>query len=127
MDFKELLKPYEEGGLEHKPVKRTMGTIVDYLLNKKNYPIDVVGGAVFQVFFWLDCGNEFKGNDKYGSKGAEMVTAIRKKCDTILQERLAGLTFGVFIQQYAKELKIMMLPAWKLKLINWWAGRNVLA
>ena len=33
MNFNDLLKPYKEGGTNSNPVERTMGTIIDYLLN----------------------------------------------------------------------------------------------
>lgn len=130
MDFKKLLKPYEEGGITSSPVKRTMGTIVDYLVNKKGYPLDVVGGAIFMVFFWLDAGNEFKGNGKYGSKGKELVTSIRMKCDELLQRRLQGEAYGAFVEIYGAALKEQAKQqyaySWKRDFVKWWYGRDVI-
>ena len=127
MNFDELLKPYSEGGFKERPVKRTMGTITDYLINKKGYPLDIVGAAIFSIFFWLDAGNEFKGNGKYGSKGKELVTAIRMKCDELLYKRLDGEACKVFIEMYANELKNHITPhksEWERKFSRWWRGRD---
>jgi len=92
-NFDELLKPYIEGGAEPNPVKRTVGTILDYLINKKRYPVDVAGAAFLIVFKGLFDGHEYKGDGTYGSKGRELVTAIRLKCDEINQQRLRSQTF----------------------------------
>lgn len=104
MNFKDILKPYEEGGTESNPVKRTMGTITDYLLNKKQYPLDIVGGAIFLVFTWLNAGNLFKGDGSYGSKGSELVTSIRLKCDELLKARLESVTYKTFVEVYSQEV-----------------------
>lgn len=124
MDLSKLLIPYREGGVESRPVKRTMGTIIDYLLNKKMYPMEIVGGAIFLVFNWIDNGGEFKGNGTYGSKGAELVTSIRKKCDELLKQRLEGETYKTFIQLYAKDLKRYNATKQQSKFMRWWRGRD---
>jgi len=100
MDFQRLLVPYAQGGTERDPVERTMGTITDYFINKKGYPIDIVGAAIFTIFLWLDAGNEFKGDKSYGSKGRELVTSIRMKCDELAQLKLESLTYQIFIEQF---------------------------
>ena len=127
MDFNELLKPYKEGGREDNPTERTIGTIMDYLINKKGYPLDIVGASIFSVFFWLDSGNEFKGDGKYGSKGRELVTSIRIKCDVLLRQRLEGETYKAFIEMYAKELRTRITKKTsdrKSKFMKWWRGRD---
>lgn len=127
MDFNRLLKPYREGGTKEKPVERTMGTIADYLINKKRYPPDIVGGAIFMVFMWLDSGGEFEGNDKYGSKGKELVTSIRMKCDELVRKRIESEIYKEFIEAYAVDLKRCITPNWKRKFLKWWKGKDVLA
>ena len=126
MNFDKLLEPYKDGGVENRPVERTMGTIMDYFLNKKQYPMEIVGGAVFLVFNWLNTGGEFKGNAKYGSRGAELVTSIRMKCDDLLRQRLEGETYKAFLEMYAGELKICIVPGWERKFLKWWRGRDEL-
>ena len=113
MDFKALLEPYKQGGTESSPVTRTMGTIVDYLINRRYYPIDVVGSAIFEVFFWLDAGNKFEGNEKYGSKGEELISSIRIKCDELLHKKLTGVTMENFVNY-----------SFKRDLRRWWRGRD---
>ena len=125
MNFNRLLMPYEQGGIEHNKKNRTMGTIIDYLLNKKGYPLDIVGAAIFTVFFWLDTGGEFKGDGSYGSKGKELVTAIRIKCDELLALKTEGIAYQVFIEQFAKDLPYYVVPGWKRKFFKWWTGRDV--
>ena len=135
MKFEKLLNPYVKGGTKSNPVKRSMGTIIDYLINKKGYPIDIVGASIFYVFFWLNAGNEFKGDESYGSKGKELVTAIRLKCDELLKERLISLNHEIFVEQFASQLpKVIMkdiikhlVSSRKRKLLAWWRGRDVFA
>jgi len=92
-DFNALLEPYIEGGTENQPVKRTIGTIVDYFVNKKKYTPDVVGAALLIVFKEMFEGRSFKGDGSYGSPGREMVTYIRLKCDEINQNKLRSEVF----------------------------------
>lgn len=87
-NFDALLEPYSEGGTPDHPVKRSMGTIFDFLINKKKYPLDVAGAALLIVFNELFTGKVFMGDGSYGSKGRELVTYIRMKCDEIAQNKL---------------------------------------
>ncbi len=84
IDFEELLEPYREGGTQQFPIRRTMGTIVDYLLNKKKYPKEIVGSAVLGVFLELKAGRRFHGDGTYGSPGRALVSYLRRQCDTLL-------------------------------------------
>ena len=123
MDFYELLSPYKEGGTESNPIERTMGTMLDYFVNKKQYPMEIVGGAVFLIFNYLNSGGKFYGDGSYGSSGRELVTSIRMKCDDLLRQKVESESFMVFMELYAEDLKKMMLPSWKYKMSNWWKGR----
>ena len=125
MNFKKLLQPYTQGGNKEHPVERNMGTIFDYLINKKGYPINVVGAAVFSVFFWLNTGNSFKGNGTYGSEGKELVTSIKLKCDEFLKYEIERETYKAFIEMYAEDLRVAIIPLWKRRFINWWVGRKI--
>jgi len=125
MDFKELLKPYKEGGNADNPSERTIGTIMDYLLNKKMYQMDIVGGAIFLVFNYLNSGGEFKGDGSYGSKGRELVTSIRMKCDELQQQRIEGVVYQMFMENYAEDLRSYILPKQKQKFMSWWRGKDV--
>lgn len=124
MNFDVLLEPYKEGGVKNRPVERTMSTILDYLLNKKQYPMEIVGGAIFLVFNWLNSGGKFRGDGKYGSAGKELVTSIRIKCDDLLYQRLEGETHKTFVELYAKDLKMCITPNWQRKFLKWWRGKD---
>ena len=84
IDFEELLEPYRVGGTKQFPIRRTMGTIVDYLLNKKKYPKEIVGSAILGVFLELREGKRFEGDGSYGAPGRALVTYIRRQCDLLL-------------------------------------------
>ena len=67
-----LLKPYEEGGTEGSPVKRTLSTIASKLIVGNNIPPEIVGAAIFKVFQQMaHNGLEFRGDGTYGSKGRD--------------------------------------------------------
>ncbi len=134
MNFNQLLIPYNKGGTEREQVERTMGTIIDYLLNKKGYPLDIVSAAIFTVFMWLNTGGRFLGDGSYGSPGRELITAIRIKCDELFQLKLESTTYQVFVEQYAAELACYLKPTLKHKFIRWlkyhfleiWKGLKVI-
>ena len=49
-DFEALLEPYREGGPgPERPVRRTWGTLIDWLKNKRGFPPDIIGAAIFGV------------------------------------------------------------------------------
>mgnify|MGYP001462336294 CR=1 FL=1 len=92
-DFDALLEPYCEGGTQNAPVRRTVGTMLDYLINKKQYPVDVAGAGFLLVFKEMFDGKNFKGDGSYGSPGRELMTYVRMKCDEINQRKLRSKVF----------------------------------
>lgn len=132
MNFNLLLRAYREGGTKDQPIERTMATIVDYLMNKKQYPADVIGGALFLVFNWLAMGHKFHGDGTYGSRGRELVTAIRLKCDELLHEKIEAETYKAFVEAYSDKLFELVevkiddkIPLRERRFINWWYGRKI--
>ena len=103
-DVNKLLEPYKEGGTPEHPVERTLGTIVDYFINKKRYPIEVAGAGIFYTLLELKNGKVFRGNGNYGSKGVELVTYIRVLCDKINQEKLDAEIFKQIAQANLTEV-----------------------
>lgn len=87
IDFDKLLDPYRQGGTPEIPVRRTMGTMLDYLMNKKKYPKDIVASALFVVFSELRTGMRFEGDGTWGSPGAQLISYIRQTCDDILHKK----------------------------------------
>lgn len=92
-DFEKLLESYHDGGTEDRPVRRTYGTIIDYLVNKKGYGKEIVGAAILTIFLQIYSGKAFEGDGSYGSKGRELVTAIRIECDRLNQQKMSADMF----------------------------------
>jgi len=85
-NFDKLLEPYKEGGTEQSPITRTIGTITSKLMISYRIPPDIVGSAIYKVFYKIaHDGLEFKGNGKYGSKGAELFSCIKAQCIDMTQ------------------------------------------
>jgi hypothetical protein len=87
--FEKLLKPYEECGVPHNPSKRTLGLQIDWLVNKKTYPMDVVGGALLIVYNKLY--NEkiaFKGDGTFGYPGHQLDRYLVGVCEELYRKRL---------------------------------------
>jgi len=86
--FDLLLEPYKEGGTPNEPVERNIGTLVDWLINKKKYPEDVAGAALLTLFLDLKRGRVFEGDGSHGSAGRELVKTLRFICDAHLNYKL---------------------------------------
>jgi len=129
-DFEKLLDPYRDGNTKEHPVRRTMGTIVDWLVNKKKYPVEVAGGAILIVFNELYKGKKFSGDGSYGSAGNDLVQYIRQACDKLLQQKMQEKVFAaiaggrmaminefinreVAIKTYPRYKKIFCRKKWK--------------
>lgn len=106
MDFEKLLRPYKEGGRQGNPTERTMETMIDYLLNKKQFSMEIAGGGVFLIFAWLNKGGVFKGDGSYGSAGREMISSIVAKCSELQKERQTSSTWEAFLVLYAKHFEL---------------------
>jgi hypothetical protein len=97
--FRELLEPYRDGGTSaDQSVIRTVDSILTYLLKKTEYSQLAITHAIFEVFEWLNEGNQFKGDGTYGSKGRELVNAIHMKCGDICHGKHTGRSY--FAEKY---------------------------
>jgi len=86
--FDKLIKPYKDGGTEKGPVDVTIGNICSKLMVSYRIPPDVVGAALYKVMDAVaNKGLEFKGNDKYGSKGAELFSCIKAQCVDLTENK----------------------------------------
>ncbi len=131
-NFEKLLEPYIEGGTENDPVKRTMGTILDWLIFKKKFHPKIVGAALLLTFIELKNGKVFKGDGSYGSAGSELVRSILFLCSEIAQ----GDTKNAFYKTIAEakieetglliEKKIGKAFPWFLKPFSavWWRTKG---
>lgn len=88
LNFDKLLEPYTEGGTRNSPVKRTIGTMTSKLMISHRFPPEIVGAAIYKVFWQMAHNNlEFKGDGTYGSKGRELFSCIKAQCLDLTQQQ----------------------------------------
>lgn len=80
-DIESLLLPYQEGGTKEIPIRRSSGTILDWLINKKKFAPDIAGAGLISVLMELRNGLSFQGDGTYGSKGRELIHYVADRCD----------------------------------------------
>jgi len=132
-NFEKLLEPYTEGGTETDPIKRTMGTMLDWLIFKKKFAPKIVGAALLMTFIELKNGKVFKGDGSYGSAGNELVRSILMLCSEIAQGNIKNDFYKTIAEAKIEETSLLIdkrigkaLP-WFLKLFSavWWKTRRV--
>ena len=132
-NFEKLLEPYREGGTENAPVKRTMGTILDWLVFKKKFPPKIVGAALLLTFIELKNGRVFKGDGSYGSAGNELVRSILMLCGELGKGDLKNAFYKTIAEAKIKETGLLIdkkigkaLP-WFIKPFSavWWRTRGI--
>ena len=120
--FEELLMPYKEAGMESNRFDRSIGLIVDWLVNKKKFPVEIAGAALLCTFMELYHGKKFEGTPgKYGSAGVELDHYIASLAGQFLHQQLTAKTFKVmaemrvgWMKQYIQsELAMHLWPRWK--------------
>jgi hypothetical protein len=122
-----LLEPYKKGGLRHSPITRTLGTITSKLLICYRFSPEVVGVAVYKVFYKMAYeGLEFKGDGSYGSKGAELFSCIKAQCVDITEKKSVSNTIKVITKITAcsrkcryRTVKLKKQTKW-VKFKNFW-------
>jgi len=133
-DFEKLMEPYREGGSKDKPIARTMGMIVDWLVNRKKYSVEVAGGAILLTFMRIMKEGHFKGDGTFGSAGNELDQNIRQAADVLNQKTLLAATYKKLAEGRAVEMKRFMLDTtfraipWFVRLfsIKYWKYRGLL-
>ena len=132
-DFEKLLDPYRDGGTENDRVRRTMGTILDWLIHKKKFPPKLVGAALLLTFIELKNGKVFKGDGSYGSAGNEFVRSILMLCSELAQGDTKNAFYKAIAEAKIEETTLLMdkqigraFP-WFLKLFSsvWWRTRRI--
>lgn len=79
LDFEKLLRPYKEAGTVERPRTRNISVILDFLLNRLHFPMEVVGATLLETFLELQAGKQFKGDGTYGSAGRELVQYMKMR------------------------------------------------
>ena len=132
-NFEKLLKPYTEGGTENHKVKRTIGTILDWLIFKKKFDPKIVGAALLLTFIELKKGKVFKGDGSYVSAGNELVRSILMLCSELSQGEIKNTFYKTIAEAKIEETGLLIdkkigkaLP-WFLKPFSaiWWKTRRI--
>ena len=98
--FDKLIEPYKAGGTENGPVDVTIGNICSKLMVSYRIPPDIVGVALYKVMDHVaNKGLEFKGNGKYGSKGAELFSCIKAQCVAMVESKSKDAAIDSIIMQ----------------------------
>ena len=129
-----LLKPYRESRMGKKGPKRSLGTIATKLLVDYRLPPDVVGEAIFKVFYKMAHeGLEFKGNGKPGSKGAELFSCIKAQAVDMTKRKAAQQVVSAIQNQMACALsekcpmrtRELKKKTWRERMNLWIAFRGL--
>lgn len=131
-DFEMLIEPYREGGTANAPVKRTWGTVIDWLMNKRKLSPESIGAAIFLVWIKIKKDGHFKGDGSYGSAGNEFVHAIRmlaaqmesNKLSSDIMKGLAGKLGEKIRVSFQNDFWIM--TPWFIKMfsVKYWKHRG---
>lgn len=123
-DFEKLIEPYREGGTPQHPVRRTWGTVIDWLVNKRKFPPDIVGAGIFLVWMKIKRDGPFEGDGSYGSAGNEFVQSIRVMCASLMQQHMSKQIFSGMAGEIEKRIKesikaeIFYLFPWFIKMFS---------
>jgi hypothetical protein len=137
-DFENLLDPYRQGGTPENPVKRTWGTIIDWLINKHKFTPDIVGAGIFLVWMQIKKNGHFQpdynpeGEPVWGSAGHKFVMSIRIICASLIQQKMSQKIFSGMAGQIESHIKTSLtadlwsnMPWWlKLFSAKWWKYRK---
>jgi hypothetical protein len=124
-DFTEILMPYREGGSSDHPVERTWGLIISWLLDKKKYPLDVIGAAIMLTIDHIKREGDFKGDGKFGSAGNQFDQTLLGICDQIQKQKLVDLTYKSIVESRTPHMQLFIsgqvfnsIPWW-VKIFTW--------
>ena len=124
-NFDILLEPYLEGGSKDHPVTRSWGTVIDWLINKRKFPPDVVGAGIFLTWLEIKKNGDFRGDGTYGSPGDEFVNYIRQVCASIMKQRATQQIFSGMAGKVGQQIQATSMMnlwdsmPWWLKLFSW--------
>lgn len=132
-DFEKLMEPYREGGSEDKPVDRTLAMCIDWLVNRKKFPVEVVGGAILLTFMRIMKEGHFKGDGSYGSAGDKFDQNLRQAADVLNQKNLLAKTYKALAEGRAVAMKRFILDLnftswpWFIKMVSikYWKYRTL--
>jgi len=125
-DFEAVMKHYEEGGTPDNKVTRTWGLVISWLVEKKKFPLEVVGAAILITMERINKEGHFKGiGDKYGSKGREFDRNLAATCEMINNQKLTNEAFksiaearAPYMQLFISKQTFSLFPWW-VKMLSW--------
>jgi hypothetical protein len=139
-DFEQLLEPYREGGTPSNPVRRTWGTMIDWLINKRKFPPDVVGAGIFLAWMKIKKDGHFPPDIDpkdpkrviYGSAGDKFAKGVAAICGSIMQQKMSQQIFSGMAGKVEQQIKDSFnqdfwdLTPWFVKMfsIKYWKHRT---
>ena len=136
LDFEKLMEPYRDGGTENKHIRRTIAMEVDWLVNRKRYPVEVAGGALLLTFMRIMKEGQFKGDGSYGSAGNEFDQNVRQAADILNRKALLSETYKTLAEGRSIAMKKFIVDIsadtsfspWFIKMfsVKYWKYRRLL-
>jgi hypothetical protein len=142
-DFDALIAPYKEGGKEDRPIERTWGTMIDWLINKRKYPPDIVGASIFLVWMRIKQDGHIppdytRPDPKadpipiYGSAGRKFAHAVAGVCGGLMKQKVVGSIFSDMAGSIESRIKTafrndtFILMPWFVKMFSrqYWKHRS---
>jgi hypothetical protein len=137
-DFEALIEPYKDGGKPDMKVERTWGTMIDWLMNKRKFPPDVVGASIFLLWMRIKQDGHIphdldeKGRPIYGSAGRKFAHALAGICAGLMKEKISGNIFSDMANTIEGRVKaafrndIFSLMPWFVKMfsVHYWKHRS---
>ncbi len=118
--FEDLIEPYREGGTRENPIRRTWGTMIQWLMGKK-FDTDVIGAAILLIVcLELKNGRKFEGNGSYGSPGHQLAQYIRGTCVAINQRKQAEKVFAILGQKIFSSAEKIVAAEIRKQLKPWY-------
>ena len=116
-----LLIPYEQGGTQNSPVKRTIGTIATKLIISNKIPPEIVGAAIFKVFSEM-VNNDltFEGDGSFGSPGRELFCCIKAQAiDLTTKEKTQTVINEIYKKAVCANMECPMRTLMLSKKTRW--------
>ena len=127
IDFEKLLDPYREGGpAPDRPVPRTWGSLITWLVIKHHVPVETAGAAILLICFELRDGKVFEGVKNaqgqiaWGSKGWQLAQHLKQTAVEIEKKKLTDLVFQTLGKKLFVQLEPMITEHVRKKMKPWW-------
>ena len=137
-DFEKLIEPYRHGGPNRaNEVRRSWGTIIDWLINRRHFPPEVVGAGIFLTWMQVKRDGHFKpdfnsdGKEVWDSAGNKFVQSIKAMCASVAKQQMSMQIFSGMAGKIEEQIKIAFrgdfwtMTPWFVKMfsVKYWKYR----